>query len=122
MVMPILDPASTVDASRPLPLGLSRPAAGSALDEVPEHRVNVAVFAPPRRRLEIVFQAPGDGWKVKPLHGLTDGVHHGIVDGLPPGTRYGFRATHEEDALPLSVPAGGVEDDARQNLPLAPTA
>jgi glycogen operon protein len=79
-------------------------------------RVNVAVFAPAVRHLEIVFQAPGEGWKVRALPGLTDGVHHGIVEGFPHGTRYGFRAAREHDALPLAVPAADADDDGEQLL------
>ena len=79
-------------------------------------RVNVAVFAPAVRHLEIVFQAPGEGWKVRALPGLTDGVHHGIVEGFPRGTRYGFRAAREHDALPLAVPAADADDGGEQLL------
>jgi glycogen operon protein len=117
--MPILDPASTVDASRPTPLGLSIPGAGVSPDSSGRDRVNVAVFAPAVKHLEIVFQVPGEGWKVRTLPNVTDGVHHGLVSGLPYGTRYGFRAAKEHGALPLSVPATDV-DDAGQQLLLDP--
>ena len=47
---------------------------------------------------------------------MTDGVHHGIVEGIPAGSRYGFRATPDHEALPLSMPA--TDFDARGEQPL----
>ncbi|MCA4134484.1 glycogen debranching protein GlgX [Arthrobacter sp. M4] len=121
MVMQILDTASTVDASRPSPLGVSVPRAGFAVaDHMSRDSVNVAVFAPEASRLEIVYQTPGDSWKVRPLPAVTSGVHHGIVDFMPPGTRYGFRPADAEDALPVSVPAPEIADDDGQQLLLDP--
>src|SRR5436309_1249630 len=121
MVMQILDAASTVDASRPSPLGVSVRRAGLAgEDHGSGHGVNVAVFAPEVSRLEVVFQAPGEPWKVRPLPTVTSGVHHGIVESMPPGTRYGFRPAAEEDALPLAVPSTELMDDDGQQLLLDP--
>ncbi|WP_332602346.1 glycogen debranching protein GlgX [Arthrobacter sp. S2(2024)] len=121
MVMPIFDTASTVDASRPSPLGLSVPLPGkSDRDTSSPDRVNVAVWAPGLTRVEIAYKAPGDSWKVHTLPKLEDGVHHGIVDGLPLGTRYGFRAAVHEDTLPLSVPAPDFDADDAEQLLLDP--
>ncbi|WP_306869098.1 glycogen debranching protein GlgX [Arthrobacter bambusae] len=121
MVMPIFDTASTVDASRPSPLGLSVPRLGKSDGHTPSRdRVNVAVWAPGLTRVEIAYMAPGDSWKVHTLPKLEDGVHHGIVDGLPPGTRYGFRAAVHEDALPLSVQAPDFDADDAEQLLLDP--
>ncbi|MEW1823559.1 glycogen debranching protein GlgX [Arthrobacter sp. NPDC080031] len=121
MVMPIVDTASTVDASRPSPLGLSVPLPGkSGRDTRSPDRVNVAVWAPGLTRVEIAFKAPGDSWKVHTLPNLEDGVHYGIVDGLPPGTRYGFRAAAREDAIPLSAPAPDFDADDAEQLLLDP--
>ena len=119
--MPIFDTASTVDASRPSPLGLSVPLPGKSDRGTPSpDRVNVAVWAPGLNRVEIAYKAPGDSWKVHTLPNLEDGVHHGIVDGLPPGTRYGFRAAAHEDAIPLSVPAPDFDADDAEQLLLDP--
>lgn len=120
MVMPIFDTASTVDASRPSPLGLSIPRSGSLDGHTPADRVNVAVWAPGLTRVEVAYKAPGDSWKVHTLPRFTDGVHYGIVDGLPPGTQYGFRAAPVEDALPLSVPAPDFDADDAEPLLLDP--
>ncbi|MEV8151033.1 glycogen debranching protein GlgX [Arthrobacter sp. NPDC080073] len=119
MVMPIVDTASTVDASRPSPLGLSVPLPGKSDTRSPD-RVNVAVWAPGLTRVEIAYKAPGDSWKVHTLPNLEDGVHYGIVDGLPPGTRYGFRAAAHEDAIPLSAPAPDFDADDAEQLLLDP--
>ncbi|WP_184740849.1 glycogen debranching protein GlgX [Arthrobacter sp. AZCC_0090] len=120
MVMPIFDTASTVDASRPSPLGLSIPRPGSLDGHSPADRVNVAVWAPGLTRVEIAYKAPGDSWKVHTLPRFADGVHYGIVDGLPPGTQYGFRAAPVGDALPLSVPAPDFDADDAEPLLLDP--
>lgn len=117
--MPIVDTASTVDASRPSPLGLSVPLPGKSDTRSPD-RVNVAVWAPGLTRVEIAYKAPGDSWKVHTLPNLEDGVHYGIVDGLPPGTRYGFRAAAHEDAIPLSAPAPDFDADDAEQLLLDP--
>lgn len=119
--MPIFDTASTVDASRPSPLGLSVPRPGTFDGDTPSpDRVNVAVWAPGLSRVEIAYKSPGDSWKVHTLPKFEDGVHHGIVDGLPPGTRYGFSAAVLEEALPLSVPAPDFDADGAEQLLLDP--
>lgn len=121
MVMPIFDTAAAVDASQPRPLGLSAPQPGpSDAENSRDHTVNVAVFAPGLERVEMVFQAPGGVWKAHVLPNTGDGVHFGLVDGIPPGTRYGFRAAPSEGGLPVSVPAEDVDHDAGQHLLLDP--
>ncbi len=54
--------------------------------------VNVAVYAPALERVVLCFQPPGRDWKAVLLPDMTDGVHHGLVSGLPVGSRYGFHA------------------------------
>ena len=83
--MPLFDAVtSTTDASTALPLGVSVPRAdvardGSAGDaKVPTAQANVACYAPGVRNLEIVYQAPGAGWRVH---------RHG--DGYRPNQRAG---------------------------------
>lgn len=121
MVMPLLDTASTVDASHALPLGISIPrTVSSATDDRWLDCANVAVYAPGVTTLEIAYQAPGGNWRLQTLPNVSDGVHHGIVDGLPPGSRYGFRATPKKDALPLSVPSIDFDDDGGQPLLMDP--
>ncbi|MBT8163120.1 MULTISPECIES: glycogen debranching protein GlgX [Arthrobacter] len=121
MVMPIFDTASTTDASRPSPLGLSlpQPASSDAEASSPE-RVNVAVWAPGLSTVEIAYKAPGESWKVQTLPKCDDGVHHGLVENLPAGTRYGFRGAPHEEALPLSVPAPDFDSDDVGQLLLDP--
>jgi glycogen debranching enzyme len=120
--MPLLDTASTVDASRPIPLGISVPRSGSpAMDDLRSACANVAVYAPGVTTLEIAYLAPGGTWQLKTLPNLTNGVHHGIVDGFPVGSRYGFRPSRQVDALPVSVPSRDFDDDGhRQPLLLDP--
>ncbi|UVJ40339.1 glycogen debranching protein GlgX [Arthrobacter sp. CJ23] len=106
MVIPIIDTASALDASRPTPLGLSTPQPGLPYADSPApDSVNVAVFAPDLRHVELAYQAPGEDWRAHTLPYQEDGVHFGIVAGMPPGTRYGFRAGPKEGGLPVSVPA-----------------
>ncbi|MFP3579822.1 glycogen debranching protein GlgX [Arthrobacter sp. SIMBA_036] len=121
MVMPILDTATAVDASRPRPLGLSTPQAGLFdAGSAANHQVNVAVFAPDLERVEVVYQAPGEVWRTCTLPNLEDGVHFGLVTGMPPGTRYGFRSAAADDRLPLPVQSEEFEDDAGHPLLLDP--
>ncbi|WP_432396900.1 glycogen debranching protein GlgX [Pseudarthrobacter sp. L19] len=121
MVKSFVDSATTVDASRPLPLGLSVPRTGSPETDDPRgSSVNVAVYAPAVATLEVVYQAPGRGWQVKALPNVTAGVHHGIVEGLPVGSRYGLRAAPEAEALPVPVPTQDFDDDGVQPLLLDP--
>src|SRR6476661_7020636 len=129
MVMPLLDTASTVDASQAFPLGVSsprpRPAEDGSHNGDGSHsgRANVAVYAPGVLTLEVAYQAPGGSWRLQPLPNVTNGVHHGIVEGFPVGSRYGFRAAPDAQVLPLSVPTVNFDDDHgddRQPLLLDP--
>jgi glycogen operon protein len=81
---------------------------------------NVAVYAPGVTTLEIAYQAPGGGWQVKTLPNVTDGVHHGIVEGIPFGSRYGLRASPDHEALPLSMPTVDFDLAGAQPLLLDP--
>ncbi|MFF1255119.1 glycogen debranching protein GlgX [Pseudarthrobacter sp. NPDC058329] len=126
MVMPLFDTASTTDASTALPLGVTVPrprvaAAGPAGNGTgPGAQANVACYAPGVRSLEIVYRAPGDDWRVRALPNISHGVHHGIVDNLPYGSRYGFRPAAPEQSLPLAVPTQDVDEDDGQPLLLDP--
>lgn len=124
--MPLFDTASTMDASTAVPLGVSVPRAetgGNGLH--PAGRVNVACFAPGVPTLEIVYLAPGGDWRVQALPNVTSGVHHGIIEDLPLGSRYGFRPASPEQSLPLAVPTTEIaateeENDGGQPLLLDP--
>ncbi|MHA7223519.1 glycogen debranching protein GlgX [Arthrobacter sp. RHLT1-20] len=121
MVMPYVDTASTVDDSRAFPLGISVPCTGSPTIDDPRGAVaNVAVYAPAVTTLEIAYQAPGGTWQLQTLPNMTDGVHHGIVDGLPAGSRYGFRTSPDHEALPLSMPTLDFDVEGEQPLLLDP--
>src|SRR5688572_543354 len=120
MVMPLVDTASSVDASQALPLGVSSLRPGPALDGSSGGRANVAVYAPGVLTLEIAYQAPGGSWRLQTLPNVTEGVHHGIVEGLPVGSRYGFREAPAAQVLPLSVPTVNFDDGERQPLLLDP--
>jgi glycogen operon protein len=110
-----------VDASRPFPLGISVPRTGSPATDDPQSAcANVAVYAPGVATLEIAYCAPGGTWQLKTLPNITNDVHHGIVDGFPVGSRYGFRSSSEDDALPVSVPTVAFDDDGEQPLLLDP--
>ena len=80
----------------------------------------MAVYAPGVPTLEIAYRAPGGSWQLKTLPNITNGVHHGIVDGFPIGSRYGLRSSPEDDALPVSVPTVDFDDDGEQPLLLDP--
>ncbi|WP_043418531.1 glycogen debranching protein GlgX [Arthrobacter globiformis] len=126
MVMPLLDTALTVDDSQAFPLGVSdaRQGPGGA----PGSRVRVAVYAPGVATLEVAYQAPGQSWRLQTLSKLANGVHQGVVDGFPVGSRYGFLAAPKDQAaatgdevLPLAVPTVDFDDDgSRQPLLLDP--
>jgi glycogen operon protein len=70
--------------------------------------------------LEIAYCAPGGTWQLKTLPNITNDVHHGIVEGFPVGSRYGFRSSPEDDALPVPVPTVAFDDDGQQPLLLDP--
>ena len=57
---------------------------------------------------------------MKTLPNVTDGVHHGIVEGIPAGSRYGFRSSPEHEALPLSMPATNFDAVGEQPLLMDP--
>ncbi|MGY2743713.1 glycogen operon protein [Arthrobacter sp. UYCu723] len=123
--MPYVDTASTVDASRAFPLGISVPSTGSpAMDDPRGAFANVAVYAPGVTTLEIAYQAPGGMWQLETLPNVTNGVHHGIVEGLPVGSRYGLRASPDHEPLPLPLPlsmtATDFDADGGQPLLLDP--
>lgn len=121
MVLPLFDTASTMGASTAAPLGVSIPRAdaGGSGDHA-AGRANVACYAPGVASLEIVYLAPGGEWRAKPLPNVTEGVHHGIVEDLPYGSRYGFRPASIEQSLPVAVPTRDIEDDGGQPLLLDP--
>lgn len=120
--MPLVDTASTVDASEAFPLGVSPVHSGSAADGSHRGRANVAVYAPGVLTLEIAYQAPGGNWRLQTLPNVSNGVHHGLVEGFPVGSRYGFRAAPNGEVLPLSVPTVNFDeaDGERQPLLLDP--
>ncbi len=121
MVKSYVDTATTVDASRPFPLGVSVPRTGSPVTDDPRGAsANVAVYAPGVATLDIAYRAPGGSWQLETLPNVTDGVHHGIVEGLPAGSRYGLRPSPEAETLPLSVPALDFDADGPQPLLLDP--
>jgi glycogen operon protein len=126
MVMPLFDTASTTDASTALPLGVSVPRAelaGQSPDANGKRSpatANVACYAPGVKTLEIVYQAPGAGWRVQALPNVSHGVHHGLVDHLPYGSRYGFREAAAGQSLPPAITATGIDDDGGQPLLLDP--
>lgn len=119
--MPLFDTASTMDSSTAVPLGVSVPRGDSGgTRHRAGGRANVACYAPGVPSLEIVYMAPGGDWRVQALPNVTDGVHHGIVEDLPYGARYGFRPASHEQSLPLAMPTREVEDDGGQPLLLDP--
>ncbi|PYI69895.1 glycogen debranching enzyme GlgX [Arthrobacter livingstonensis] len=73
--------------SRRFPLGVSARPRENAPDTV-----NVAVYAPALDHVVLCFQPPEGTWKAILLPDMSDGVHHGLVTGLPVGSRYGFYA------------------------------
>lgn len=119
--MPLFDTASTMDASTAAPLGVSVPRADSGgMRHGAGGRANVACYAPSVSSLEIAYIPPGGEWQIQALPNVTHGVHHGIVEDLPYGSRYGFRSASTEQSLPFAVPTTDVEDDGGQPLLLDP--
>ncbi|NKX56296.1 glycogen debranching protein GlgX [Arthrobacter sp. E918] len=82
--MPSPSRVRAVRSSRPVPLGVSPAAEGAG------GVVNVAVFAPEIRAVDVHFQDRSGRWQAVLLPEQTDGVHHGTVEGLPEGGRYAF--------------------------------
>ena len=119
--MPLFDTASTMDASSAVPLGVSVPRADSGGTR--HHaggRANVACLAPAVSSLDIVYCPPGGKWQAQTLANITNGVHHGIVEDLPYGSRYGFRPSRDNLALPPVVQAANGSGSAAQPLLLDP--
>ncbi len=121
--MPLLDTALTVDDSQAFPLGVRE--ARHAPVGKSGSRASVAVYAPGITTLEVAYQAPGQSWRLHALSALPSGIHHGVVDGFPVGTRYGFRAAPKaspkgDQALPLAVPTVDFDGDGGQPLLLDP--
>ncbi|MBX7444238.1 MULTISPECIES: glycogen debranching protein GlgX [unclassified Arthrobacter] len=121
MVMPLFDTTSAMEASTAVPLGVSVPRTDSGGTR--HHaggRANVACFAPAVSSLEVVYCPPGGKWRVQALPNTTGGVHHGIVEDLPYGSRYGFRPARDGQSLPLAVPTADVDGPGNQPLLLDP--
>jgi len=106
--MPLFDTTSARDASRAFPLGVTVPRADSGGTR--HHaggRANVACLAPAVSSLDIVYCPPGGQWRVRTLANITKGVHHGIVEDLPYGSRYGFRPSSDTQPLPPAATGNG---------------
>ena len=119
--MPLFDTASTMDASSPVPLGVSVPRVDSGGTR--HHaggRANVACFAPAVTSLDIVYCPPGGQWRSRTLPNVLRGVHYGIVDDLPYGSRYGFRPSSDHRPLPPLGAAGSGNDAGNPPLLLDP--
>lgn len=87
MAVTVIQAISTLGAalSRHAPLGISK-----IQSDTDHHAVNVAVYSPALSDVVLCFQPPGGKWKALILPNKTDGVHHGLVENMPVGTRYGF--------------------------------
>ncbi len=100
MPVTVIQAISTLGAalSRHFPLGVS-----AIPQEHGPAAVNVAVYSPSYSDVVLCFQPPGGRWKAVLLPDKTDGVHHGLVEQMPFGSRYGFYtqpgATREEMLL-----------------------
>ena len=92
MPIPFAQPRNKLGSalSRSFPLGVSvlprKHGAAAA---------NIAVYAPDHHDVVLCFQPPDEPWQAVLLPDKTDGVHHGLVDGMPMGTRYGFHTDVE---------------------------
>ncbi|NVM95582.1 glycogen debranching protein GlgX [Arthrobacter wenxiniae] len=91
--------------SRRFPLGVTARPGGPGQDTV-----NVAVYAPALDHVVLCFEPPGGTWKAILLPDMTDGVHHGLVSGMPVGSRYGFYAGAPDGT------AGNIDPDVVQLL------
>ncbi|WP_427016389.1 glycogen debranching protein GlgX [Pseudarthrobacter sp. P1] len=98
MSLTVSNAASTRSSvlSRPTPLGLSTPRRG-AVAAVDAGTVNAAVYAPDLAQAVLHWQAPGQPWVSVALAGKDDGVHHGVVRGIPVGSRYAYSGTAVAD-------------------------
>ncbi|HKU11203.1 MAG TPA: glycogen debranching protein GlgX [Sinomonas sp.] len=100
MTMPL---AFVVTPSQPFPLGLT-PARSA--EQQATHTVNLAVYAPGLEAVDVHFLDESGTWHREPLPELTDGVHHGLVAGMPEGTRYAFAArTKPNGRVPMVAEA-----------------
>lgn len=102
MTLPSERPAIVGVPSRSYPLGVSEDDDGT---------VNVAVYAPGVRQLEVSFQPPGQPWQQALLYDYTAGVHSSVVENLVPGSRYGFRDIASSEHTLLLDPYGRAIDD-----------
>ncbi|MDP9882528.1 glycogen operon protein [Sinomonas atrocyanea] len=98
MTMPL---AFVVTPSQPFPLGLT-PARSA--EQQATHTVNLAVYAPGLDAVDVHFLDHDGTWRKAPLPEYTDGVHHGLIAGIPEGTRYAFAARTDEAG---EAPAAG---------------
>ena len=73
--------------SRAFPLGVHDSVAG--VPDLPG-AVNVSVYAPGLQAVDVWFEAQPGQWMSTLLERRSAGVHHGRVEGLRPGIRYGF--------------------------------
>ena len=87
MSVTVVEAVGTLGAalSRRFPLGVSR-----LPDSHGPDAVNVAVYAPERSQVVVCHRTVGGQWKAVLLPDVTDGVHHGLVTGMPVGSHYGF--------------------------------
>jgi isoamylase len=79
--------AVTASAGSASPLGATRTPSGT----------NFAVFAPDVTALTVCLPADGGTVREVGLPTCTDGVWHGVIDGVGAGDRYGFRADGDFD-------------------------
>ncbi|GAB3271683.1 glycogen debranching protein GlgX [Sinomonas notoginsengisoli] len=94
MTMPL---AFVVTPSQPFPLGLT-PARSA--EQQASHTVNLAVYAPGLDAVDVHFVDQTGAWRKDPLPEYTNGVHHGLVTGMPEGTHYAFAARLGADGVP----------------------
>ena len=73
--------------SQAFPLGVRR-CAGDQPD-----LFNVAVYAPDLDAVSVHYQDSDGEWNEAVLPELTDGVHHGLVEGMAESARYAFWPT-----------------------------
>ncbi|NJC21266.1 glycogen operon protein [Arthrobacter pigmenti] len=84
------------EISQAFPLGVRR-RAGALF--------NVAVYAPDLESVEVHFEDAQGEWNVVVLPDITDGVHHGLVEGIGESGRYAF--------WPAGSPAPGTPGTAQ---------
>ncbi|GAB3556183.1 glycogen debranching protein GlgX [Arthrobacter tumbae] len=70
--------------SQAFPLGVRRCAGEQS------HLFDVAVYAPDLDAVAVHYQDGQGSWNAVVLPELTDGVHHGLVDGMGESSRYAF--------------------------------